>query len=207
MTNSDALTRFWSRVDREAPLGCWDWVAGKLSSGYGSFRTGNRAHVAHRYAYEALIGPIPDGLQLDHLCRNRSCVNPDHLEVVTQRVNLARGVSPPAINARKTHCSRGHEFTDENTYRSPDGYRGCRTCRYETKLRWDRERGHLRDPHKTHCKQGHEFTPENTVLVKNGTGRRCRQCRDDYMKSWREKNTVGYCVRCGRPHKEGECRR
>lgn len=129
--------RFWSRVDKRGPLGCWQWTAGKLTSGYGSFRVGNRAHVAHKYAYEALRGPVPEGKQLDHLCRNRACVNPDHLEPVPQRVNCLRGISLPALNARKTHCIHGHEFTPSNTYVNPKGHRGCRICRASRKAEWD----------------------------------------------------------------------
>ena len=84
---------------------------------------------AHRVVYEILVGPIPVGLELDHLCRNRACVNPDHLEPVTTRTNLLRGYSPWACRARQTHCKRGHEFTPENTYGTGDGRRYCRTCR------------------------------------------------------------------------------
>ena len=134
--------RFWSRVNKSGPLGCWEWTAGKTTSGYGAFRVGNRAVVSHRYAYELLIGPIPETLQLDHLCRNRACVNPSHIEPVTQVVNLARGISGPATNARKTHCSRGHEFTAENTYSPPSNptHRGCRKCRSLKKSQWETDR-------------------------------------------------------------------
>ena len=122
--------RFWSQVDKEAALGCWVWTGGKLASGYGSVALDGTRFVTHRVVWEMLRGPIPDGLQIDHLCRNRACCNPDHLEPVEQKTNLLRGVSQPAINARKTHCIRGHEFTPENTYRRPGcpQARNCRTC-------------------------------------------------------------------------------
>ncbi|MGO3650436.1 HNH endonuclease signature motif containing protein [Agrococcus casei] len=83
---------------------------------------------AHRFAYADSRGAIPEGLEIDHLCRNRSCVNPKHLEAVSKRENLARGYAVPAINARKTHCKRGHEFTAENTYRWGSS-RICRACK------------------------------------------------------------------------------
>ena len=103
--------------------GCWEWL-GSTSTGYGCFRRG----YAHRYSYELHKGAIPDGLQIDHLCRNRLCVNPDHLEAVTVRVNVLRGVSRVAANARQSHCIRGHEFTPENTRRRANGSRACREC-------------------------------------------------------------------------------
>ena len=119
--------------EAEMPVGlpadeCWPWPGYVNSHGYGYARWRGGAVRAHRVAYEAVIGPIPEGLVLDHLCRNRACVNPYHLEPVDDRTNNLRGFSPPAMNARKTHCSRGHEFTPENTYRWPNGKRRCRTC-------------------------------------------------------------------------------
>lgn len=123
--------RFWASVTKTET--CWLWTGAK-NKGHGQFtvsRTDVRSPkklMAHRYAYELLVGPIPDGLELDHLCRVRHCVNPAHLEPVTRRENLLRGETHAARNAAKTHCKRGHEFTPENTY-YPKGGRGCRTCR------------------------------------------------------------------------------
>jgi hypothetical protein len=112
------------------PLGCWTWT-GAISSGtgYGGVRYQGRQLGAHRVVYELLVGVIPDGLQLDHLCRNRACVNPAHLEPVTGRVNVLRGISPAAKVAGQTHCGRGHEFSPENTYVTPAGSRQCQECR------------------------------------------------------------------------------
>lgn len=121
--------RFWSKVD--ASGGCWVWTASIDPNGYGKYSETvggkKRYPYAHRYAYTALVGPIPEGLTIDHLCKNRKCVNPDHLEAVTLRVNILRSDSPPARQARQARCKRGHELTPDNTYTS-SGYRQCRAC-------------------------------------------------------------------------------
>jgi hypothetical protein len=117
-----ALVLALSRVE---PSGCWFWEGSTHAAGYGCYG----ARLAHRLSYEAFIGPIPDGLTLDHLCRNRRCVNPRHLEPVTIAENVLRGESLPARNARKTHCPKGHPYDESNTYISPrTGWRQCRAC-------------------------------------------------------------------------------
>lgn len=125
--------RFWEKVDKNGPGGCWLWTASKISAGYGNFvPNGRGSHtLAHRWAYEQAMGPIPAGADLDHLCRTPACVNPDHLEAVTHRENVLRGTSPSAGHARKTHCSHGHELVPENIYTPPSlpNARCCRTCR------------------------------------------------------------------------------
>lgn len=123
------VDRFMAKVDKDAPNGCWLWTAALDDGGYGVFGvTSSCTRKAHRFAYENLVGPIPAGLQLDHLCRVRNCVNPDHLEPVTPRVNVLRGVGPTAKNAAKTHCIHGHPFDAKNTYTDPRGRRDCRKC-------------------------------------------------------------------------------
>lgn len=116
------------------PLGCWLWKGTKDEDGYGKFsfkRGGWNVRVAHRYAYELYVGHIPKGLTLDHLCRVRHCVNPAHLEPVTNHENLMRGVSPSAINSRKTHCPQGHAYDGLNVR----GHRVCNRCANENRAR------------------------------------------------------------------------
>lgn len=128
------IERFWDSVQYGS---CWKWQGPKTTSGYGNFSIGSKKHIqAHRWAYEFCVAPIPEGLQLDHLCRVRLCVNPDHLEPVTCRENLLRGEGWGGINARKTHCKRGHEFTSENTYTPKAGGRVCRTCNQMNVAAW-----------------------------------------------------------------------
>lgn len=108
--------------------GCWTWTGYTTDEGYGRFSVSQRLVLVHRYSYETQRGPIPEGLVLDHLCRNTSCVNPDHLDAVAQRVNILRGVGASAQNSKKTHCYRGHEFTPQNTGQHQNGSRKCLAC-------------------------------------------------------------------------------
>lgn len=127
------LVRFWTKVTR-TPGGCWWWTGAKIRhSGYGRIYSGGdpaepTVMYAHRFAYKHLIGPIPQGLVLDHLCRNASCVNPLHLQPVTNRENVVRGSARAAKVGLRT-CPWGHSYTPENTYLSSSGGRACRTCR------------------------------------------------------------------------------
>jgi hypothetical protein len=125
------LARFFSKV--RIKHGCWEWIGAKNQTSYGLIEIHPKTCQAHRISYELVKGPIPEGLQLDHLCRNPSCVNPSHLEAVTCMENIRRGMSGRHHSSRhrqpKTHCLRGHEFTPENTYISPTGQKQCIICR------------------------------------------------------------------------------
>lgn len=127
--------RFWRTVDKSDPSGCWLWTGYVEPGGYGIFW--NKRHMkAHRYAWESMNGPVPGKLCLDHLCRNRRCVNLAHLEVVTNRVNILRGVSVVAQTARAAACMRGHQLTPDNCRITARGHRRCRQCERDTRRRY-----------------------------------------------------------------------
>lgn len=120
--NSHTIKRFWSNVDKSGD--CWIWKKSVNSDGYGNFCAGGKVLKAHRVAYET-IRPVTEGMQLDHLCRVRRCVRPDHLEEVTQAQNLSRGIY---WQQGKTHCPAGHEYNESNTIITVRGWRVCRRC-------------------------------------------------------------------------------
>ncbi|WND36947.1 HNH endonuclease signature motif containing protein [Streptomyces sp. BB1-1-1] len=144
MSRPTAAKRFAAKVNtagpvslyRGAPGPCHLWTggtvddrAGQFGEHYGKFWHAGRMVRAHRYAYEQANGPIPDGLEVDHKCRRRDCVNERHLEAVDHRTNTLRSTGPTAANARKTHCPAGHAYDAANTYRGSDGGRKCRACK------------------------------------------------------------------------------
>lgn len=166
--------------------GCWVWKLSKDRDGYGQIKLPGRiTRRAHRVSYAVFNGAFDESLQLDHLCRVRSCINPDHLEPVTCAENLHRGVDVAwMVNAAKTHCPQGHEYTHENTTIERGGRsRRCKQCalarnrlrkRLATALNPKKHYSQVLKE-RTHCKYGHEFTVENTWVEKTGT-RHCRTC-------------------------------
>lgn len=137
-------SRFWNKVQLAPcellPTECWQWTASLTRKGYAQFYVGskkdgtNRMATAHVLSYKTLVGPVPDGKQLDHLCRNRGCVNPQHLEPVTGSVNCLRGLTGINVVSReraKTHCPQGHPYDETNTLFGKNGSRQCRTCARE----------------------------------------------------------------------------
>jgi hypothetical protein len=125
-----AIEIILSAVERCQTTGCWLWTGNIMKSGYGTVAIKGKRMQAHRVSYEAFVGPIPTMMVLDHLCRNRPCVNPLHLDVCTIGENVMRGDTIGARNAAKTHCIRGHEFTPENTINLTRGGRVCKVCSY-----------------------------------------------------------------------------
>jgi hypothetical protein len=158
-----AEERFWARVEEEAS-GCWRWTGAKTGRGYGVIApSGKRLDMAHRFAYKLLVGPIAPGLTIDHLCRNQLCVNPAHLEPVTQAENTARGTSPTAIAARSGFCRNGHSKTVENW---EPGHSRCRICNREA----------VRAAYKTPacCPSGHSYKKFGRLSASGKL--RCRVC-------------------------------
>lgn len=136
MTN---LERFWQKVDRSrGSESCWLWTGHRhITEGYGQFSVSGKIVPAHRWIWEQERGPIPPGLQLDHLCRIRYCVNPDHLEIVTQRTNILRGKGVAADRARQTHCSKcGRELAGSNLKIEGKRSRRCIACDKARKREW-----------------------------------------------------------------------
>ena len=178
-TRRPIAERFAEKVNFLAPapeyaphLGsCWIWTATKNHHGYGQMGIADgRLDGAHRVSYELHHGSIPAGMVIDHLCRVPSCVNPHHLEAVTQTVNVLRGTSPMAYNAKKTHCKRGHEFTPENTVLDKKSRRRCKTCSSDNKKRY------------------YQADSKGVYLKNRGWVEKNREAVREYQKAWYLKN-------------------
>jgi hypothetical protein len=166
--------RFWARVDKTED--CWLWTGALFQkSNYGMVSIDRVPYPAHRFAYELVVGPIPVGMQLDHLCRVRHCVRPDHLEPVSCRTNLLRGQTLAAANAAKTHCPKGHPYDEENTRFVRLG-RQCKECSRDNWRRYHPPTGAKKGPTlRNECQRGHPF-PENLYVSPKGK-RQCAACQ------------------------------
>lgn len=175
---------FFEAVDVGDGLGCWRWK-GKTRNGYGVAYIGTPDRFAHRIAYALCVGPVPAGLDLDHLCRNRSCVNPSHLEPVTRQVNLLRGAGVNAKNAAKPHCPKGHALTPDNlrAYEALRGKRICLTC-VKARVEARKDPTRIANALKTHCKRGHDLS--NAKIDAKGW-RTCRVCVNALTRARRAK--------------------
>lgn len=184
--NQIYIDRFWQRVKKTNS--CWNWIGSRagLHKNYGNISDGKKSIFAHRFSYLIHKGEIPKGLVIDHLCRNTLCVNPAHLEAVTHRENLLRGIGPTAINYKKTHCIRGHEYTVKNTTYKPNGTRKCIICNKIRSNNWYQKQPREKNKKiRTHCESGKHLWNENNLLFKKGKKGiypYCKICRNERRK-------------------------
>lgn len=188
--------RIWEQINKKGPMPtrrdlqepCWSWGGKPSSNGYGRITVkippgGRLALYAHRVTYEMVVGPIPDGTELDHLCRNRMCVNPAHLEPVTHAENLRRGSGRGGT--LRTACPQGHRYDKFSLFTS-DGHRYCGECN-RLRVNAHRRAAYVPRPPAAHCAHGHAYTEENTTYLTRG-GRRCRTCHREKERARQRAN-------------------
>ena len=189
MIDPNTRARFWSKVNKSAPGGCWQWLGSLVTSGYGTIWVSatRKTERAHRVSILIDGRDIPDGKVVDHECMNRGCVNPEHLRVVTPRINaIENSGSSAAKNAAKTHCVNGHLFGGENLI-IINGSRVCKECKAERDRKYRVNRFGTKDW--TRCKNGHLLEGDNLYIAKKQ--RVCRECQRasnrKYMKEKRKR--------------------
>ena len=184
--------RLWASTDKNGPIpehrpdlgACWVPTGDFREGAYGYIWVDGRNVGAHRLAYELEVEPIPDGLVIDHICRNPPCRNPAHLEPVTDRVNILRGIGPAARNAVKMKCDHGHEFTEANTYLVADGGRQCKACSLTGHREAARRRGAVPMSARMYCPKRHLYDEANTYRDPSGK-RNCRTCKNERQRARR----------------------
>lgn len=200
MSRWDGLThdeRFLSRINKKSGIfghdgkyktECWEWTGCLDDKGYGRITINNKSVFAHRFSYQYFVGYLQR--DLDHLCRNRKCVRPDHLEPCSKIENVMRGESFSAINARKTHCLNGHLLSGDNLYffGKNKNKRGCRQCCRERSRKRNNYQGNLPCKDRTHCPQGHEYNKLNTYFEPKTGKRKCKICQKAYLIEYRKKH-------------------
>lgn len=190
---NDKHLRFFSNISLE-PSGCWLWTGEVNRDGYGVFYCGSREYKAHRIAVEMFRGKIPKGLHGHHVCKVKACVNPDHISIVTaEEHGKIHSSDPENGQSQKTHCPAGHEYSADNTYRDPGGWRFCRACRSNNRGAIRRKK--LAEEHHSYlqsdtslvmprispwipsetCRAGHPWTADTVYFTKAGK-RQCRAC-------------------------------
>lgn len=187
----DFTVRFFSKINRKAPNGCWEWTGNRNRDGYGLSAKRIGTVLAHRISYRIHRGVFDLNLCVLHKCDNPPCVNPDHLFLGTDMDNM-RDMHSKGRNftpfKKSIWCKKGHEFTEESTYIKPNGKRTCRLCDNDRRQAIRAKKGltKISNKLKTHCNKGHEFTPVNTFIEANG-GRRCKECKKIKQQNIRKK--------------------
>lgn len=190
-----SIESFWARVHKVEMTGCWVWRGHINKQRYGTWtfweNGKGRTVYPHRYAYELLVGPIPEGIVLDHLCLNRTCCNPAHLDPISCAENVRRGLESrqfPGFNESKTHCPAGHPYDGDNLHVRANGMRDCRTCARDRRREERKDLPSKPRPRKDFCVNGHAMTEDN--IIGEGKTRACRECARERVRAYRAKDKI-----------------